>query len=437
MGRSIRQVDTDGHGASQQPAADLLAVEGGIPVRPDDRRWPTWPLPARNAGPFLESVLRGERWAITSPAGRELFERRFARMFADYVGTRHCVPVDHGSSALVVALESLGLDYGDRVLVPSLTWVATASAVLRAGLVPVLVDVDPLTGCMAPEHLDFRREPGAVLPVHWSCAMADIPAISVMAAAHGAKVVEDAAQAHGAEWLGRPAGSLALIGCFSMQQSKVLTAGEGGAVVTDDDRLASVMQELRADSRRYTTSEDAPQGLELEESATMMGANLCLGEFAAALLCAQLEVLDEQHEIRNRNYAVLSELMEGVPGVRLLRQRPEQTRISVYELPIVFDPLPTGMTNADVAEALTAELGARFYPPREPLSRSRLLRPWTKPTLGPLAERFIAENRGREFPNAEYLAGHSVLTHHSTLLGDEQDMADIADAVAKVVFSRS
>jgi L-glutamine:2-deoxy-scyllo-inosose/3-amino-2,3-dideoxy-scyllo-inosose aminotransferase len=134
---------------------------------------------------------------------------------------------------------------------------------------------------------------------------------------------------------------------------------------------------------------------------------------------------------------VLSELLKDVPDVRLLRHRAEQTKISVYELPIVFDPLPPGMTNSDVAEALTAELGVRFYPPREPLSRSRLLRPWTKPTLGPLAERFIAENHGREFPNAEYLVGHSVLTHHSTLLGDEQDMADIATAVAKVVFSRS
>ncbi|MFF3432133.1 DegT/DnrJ/EryC1/StrS family aminotransferase [Streptomyces sp. NPDC002602] len=437
MGQSIRRIDVDGHGVPQRSSADRLAVDGGIPVRPAGRRWPTWPVPARNAGLFLETVLRGERWAITSPAGRELFERRFARMFADYVGTRHCVPVDHGSSALVVALEALGLDHGDRVLVPGLTWVATASAVLRAGLVPVLMDVDPLTGCLAPEHLDFRAQPRAVLPVHWSCAMADIPEISAAAAAHGARVVEDAAQAHGAEWLGRPAGSLALIGCFSMQQSKVLAGGEGGAVVTDDDRLVSVMQELRADSRRYTTSEDAPQGLELEESATMMGANLCLSEFGAALLCAQLEALDAQHEIRNRNYAVLAGLIEGIPGVRLLRQHPEQTRISVYELPIVFDPLPTGMSNSEVAEALTAELGVRFYPPREPLSRSRLLRPWTKPTLGPLAERFVAENRGREFPNAEYLASHSVLTHHSTLLGDERDMADIANAVAKVVFRRS
>jgi L-glutamine:2-deoxy-scyllo-inosose/3-amino-2,3-dideoxy-scyllo-inosose aminotransferase len=266
--------------------------------------------------------------------------------------------------------------------------------------------------------------------------MADIPAIQ-RAAPVGVTIVEDAAQAHGAQWLGRSAGSLGRLGCFSMQQSKVLAAGEGGAVVTDDDALASVVQELRADSRRYTTAGSAAQDLELEESATVMGANFCLDEFSAALLCAQLNDLDAQHEVRNSNYALLHARLEDIPGVRLPRHHPDQTRLSIYELPIVFDPLPDGMTNGDVAAALSAELHTLFYPPREPLNRSRLLRPWTKPTLAPLAERFVAEHRDRVYPNAEYLVGHAVLTHHSTLLGSEQDVADLAEAVAKVVFSRS
>ena len=208
-------------------------------------------------------------------------------MFADYVRVRHCVPVDHGSSALVVALESLGLDYGDTVLVPALTWVATASAVLRAGLLPVLVDVAADTGCMGPGDLDLQAGPRAVIAVHWSCAMADIPAIQDACAHRDISVVEDAAQAHGAEWLGRPAGSLGRLGCFSMQHSKVLTGGEGGAVVTGDDALAPRLEELRADSRRYAGAAAAAQGLELEESASVLGANFCLSEFSA-VLCAQL-----------------------------------------------------------------------------------------------------------------------------------------------------
>jgi L-glutamine:2-deoxy-scyllo-inosose/3-amino-2,3-dideoxy-scyllo-inosose aminotransferase len=381
---------------------------------------------------MLSSVLASHRWAITSPNGSGLFERRFARKFADYVGAAHCVPVDHGSSALVVALESLGLDYGELVLVPALTWTASATAVLRAGLVPVLIDVDPWTGCITPETLDLGVGARAVIAVHWACAMADVPAIASVAAARDITVIEDAAQSHGARWQGRQAGSIGRLGCFSMQNSKVLTSGEGGAIVTNDDDLVPVLEELRADSRSYRHGRTPEGELELTESASVMGANFCLSEFQAALLCAQLESLDAQHDARNANYAKLAELLEDIPGVRLLRHRPEQDRISIYETAVIFDPLPAGMTNTQVADALTAELGTRVYTPREPLIRSRLLQPWTKPALRPLAERFAAIHRNRKYPNADYLTSHAVLTHHSTFLGNEQDMEDLATAIAKV-----
>jgi L-glutamine:2-deoxy-scyllo-inosose/3-amino-2,3-dideoxy-scyllo-inosose aminotransferase len=409
-----------------------LAVAGGNPVRRPGRQWPAWPQPAPEAASALASVLRSGRWAISSPHVGELYERRFARLFREYLDVAHCVPVDHGSSALVIALESLGLDYGDIVLVPALTWVATASAVLRAGLVPVLTDVSPETGCVEAGALDLDVGPCAVVVVHWSAVMADVPSIASTVDRRGIALVEDAAQAHGAQWLGRHAGTIARVGCFSMQHGKVLTGGEGGAVVTDDEHLAGVMEELRADSRRYRSDQARPGELELTETATVMGANFSLDEFSAAVLCAQLGTLDAQHEIRNRNYAMLDELLDDVPGVGLLRPAPQQTRLSVYEAPIVFDTLPAGRSNADLARALTAELGVQFYPPREPLGRSRLLRPDTKPALAPLAQRFHELHRGRRYPNAEHLSAHTVLTHHSTFLGDEEDMADIAAAVAKV-----
>ncbi|MFD9498814.1 DegT/DnrJ/EryC1/StrS family aminotransferase [Streptomyces sp. NPDC060035] len=409
-----------------------LAVAGGTPVRAGDRPWPDWPQPAPGAAAALTDVLHSGRWAISSPSRGELYERRFARLFQDYLGVRHCVPVDHGSSALVIALEALGLEYGDVVLVPALTWVASASAVLRAGLVPVLADVSPETGCMEADGLDLDIGARAVIVVHWSAVMADIPAISSAVDGRGITVVEDAAQAHGARWQGRSAGTLGRLGCFSMQHGKVLSCGEGGAVVTDDNVLAGVLQELRADSRRYRDDVARPGELDLSETASVMGSNFCLGEFAAALLCEQLGVLDAQHETRNRNYEHLAKLLDDIPGVRMPRPRPEQDRMSVYEVPIVFDRLPPGRSHTEVSQALTAELGVRFYGAREPLDRSRLLRPATKPGLAPLAARFEELQRGRSYPGAEHLARHTVLTHHSTLLGTEEDMADIADAVAKV-----
>ncbi|PJE94888.1 glutamine--scyllo-inositol aminotransferase [Streptomyces carminius] len=408
-----------------------LAIDGGAPVRDPHTPWPTWPQPADGAVEELTAVLHSGRWAISSPRRGELAERRFAAMFAEYTGTRHCVPTDHGSSALVIALESLGLPHGEHVIVPALTWTATATAVFRAGLVPVLADVDPWTGCLHPDTLDPDVDARALIAVHWACVMADVPALSAAVAPRGVTVVEDAAQAHGARWQGRPAGSLGRLGCFSMQHSKVLTSGEGGAVVTDDDTLAPVLEELRADSRRYGPHR-RERVLELVETASMMGSNFCLGEFAAALLCAQLGLLDRQHAVRNRNYERLSGLLAGIPGVRLLRRPPAQDRLSMYEVPIVFDPLPPTADNTWVAHALSAELGTRVYTPRTPLPRSPLLRPWTKPAIAPLSERFTEVHRGRTYPGAEYLAGHAVLLHHSAFLGEGQDMEDIANAVAKV-----
>jgi L-glutamine:2-deoxy-scyllo-inosose/3-amino-2,3-dideoxy-scyllo-inosose aminotransferase len=422
---------------TSQPAA-RLALDGGTAVRDPSRPWPRWPVPAPGAQDNLTEVLHSGRWAISSPSvdGAGLFERRFARDFAAYVGTRHCVPVDHGSSALVVALESLGLEFGSTVLVPALTWTASATAALRAGLVPVLVDVDPVTGCISPATLDLGVGARAIIAVHWASVMADVPALQAAAGPHGMVVVEDAAQAHGATWQGRQAGSIGRLGCFSFQHGKVLSAGEGGAVVTDDDTLAPVLEELRADSRRYR-DDATPRGeLDLQESASVQGANFCMSEFNAAVVCAQLAELDAQHAVRNANYEVLTRLIAGIGGVRLLQPPAQQTRMSIYEGTLIFDELPAGRTNADVAAALTAELGKRFYVTDEPLHRSVLLRPWTKPLLAPLAERFAELHRDRTYPNTEWIAEHSVQTHHSTFLGATDDMHDIAEAIAKVLTVR-
>ena len=407
-----------------------LAVHGGAPLRDPDRGWPHWPAPAPAAGELLQEVLHSRRWSISSPTnpGHVLFEQRFAAAWAAYLGARHCVPVDHGSSALVIAFDALGLQYGDVVAVPALTWVASASAALRAGLLPVLADVDPQTGCIGVDALDQVPDARVVLPVHWACGMADGPALVAAAEPRGVVVVEDAATAHGARWNGRAAGTIGRMGCFSMHNSKVLSAGEGGAVVTDDDELAVRLQELRADSRTY-----APGGDELTESCSVHGVNFALNEFGSAVLCAQLAHLDEQQRVRNANYATLLELLAAVGGVRPLRPRPEQTVGSIYEAAFVVEPLPKGVTNLDVADALTAELGVRWKVPNAPLHRSRMLRPQTKPSLRPLAERFTARHDGMIFEGAEFLATHAVTTHHSTFLGTGEDMADIAAAFDKVL----
>jgi dTDP-4-amino-4,6-dideoxygalactose transaminase len=412
-----------------------LAVDGGSPIR-RDKPWPTWPEVAPGAERAVLAALHSGRWAISSTYnGSPLYERRFAEEFARYLGAEHCIPTDHGSSALVIALESLGLEYGTEVVVPTMTWVATASAVLRAGLVPVLADVDPDSGCLTAETVEPVLGPrtGAILVVHWACVMADMPAILALANQRGIAVVEDAAQAHGAAIAGRRAGTFGRLGCFSMQHAKVLTCGEGGAVVTGDARLAHRLQELRADSRRYVDRPVVGQ-LELQETASVMGANFGLDDVSAALLCAQLEILDEQHERRRRNYRLLGRLLGDVPGVRLLREHPQQDRLSLYEVPLLFDLDPR--ENQDLDRALAAELQVKAYRARAPLYRSSLLQPWTKTGLGELVGAFAARNENRSFPGADSISASAVVFHHSVFLGDEDDMHDLASAVRKVTMTR-
>ena len=420
----------------RRASAQLLALHGGPPVRHPSKPWPRWPGASPEAERNLLEVVHGDRWTLTSPmTGTRLFERRFAALFAEYTGTKHCVPVDHGASALVVALESLQLERGARVLVPALTWVACATAAFRAGLVPVLTDVDPDTGSMSPVDLDLSVQAQAAVVVHWSCAMADVPSLLEIAEPAGITIIEDCAQAHGAEWLGRRAGSIGRLGCYSMQHGKVLTCGEGGAIVTDDDSLAPLLEELRADARRYRPDSGRNGDSELLETGETLGANFCMSEFGAAVLCAQLPLVDGQHDVRERNYRLLADLLSAIPSVRLLRPRAEQTRLSIFEVPFIFEELPGDLSRAGAAEALTAELGTRFYQTDLPLHRSPLFRPERKPSIADLANDFASLHSDRQFARADYLFDHSVVTHHSTLLGDESDMVDIARAVAKVTNS--
>lgn len=391
--------------------------------------WPVWPEVARNAERYVLDAIHSGRWAISSLYnGAPLYEQRFAKEFSEYLGADFCIPTDHGSSALVIALEALGADYGSEVVIPAMTWTATATAVFRAGLVPVIADVDPETGCLTPETIReaVSGRTAAIIVVHWACVMADMPAIMRFAEHHSLAVIEDAAQAHGAAWEGRRAGTFGHFGCFSMQHAKVLTCGEGGAVVTSDGTAARRLEELRADSRSYRTTPVMGQ-LELHESASIMGANFGIDEISAALLVAQLEMLPAQQAKRTANYHLLDDLLGDCDDVTLLSRDPRQDTLSLYEVPILF-PRQRGVTE-QLASSLSSTLGVRVYQPRVPLHRSALLQPQTKPTLGPLAEHYIQRLGQRTFPGAEHLANSAVLLHHSAFLASAEHIHFIAEAV--------
>jgi dTDP-4-amino-4,6-dideoxygalactose transaminase len=249
-------------------------------------------------------VLASE-WYLLGP---EL--ERFEQEFADYCGTRHCVGVGTGLSAIELALRAAGVGPGDEVLVPAYTWIATWLAVSRAGARPVGVDVDEATYNMdarlLPEAITTKT--AAVVPVHLRGEPADMDSIGTLAREHGLLVIEDAAQAHGARHRGRRAGSLGDAGAFSFYPSKNLGAlGDGGAVTTDDEELADRVRLLRNYGMRNR--------YEIEAA----GFNSRLAEIQAAALRVKLPYLDEWNAARAGLAAVYREVLGGEESVALPR----------------------------------------------------------------------------------------------------------------------
>jgi len=413
-----------------------LAVLGGTPVR-QGRGWPGWPQYDDATEREVIAAIRSRRWAISWPSdGTRARERRFADEFARYNDVPFCVSVDHGSSALLVALEALDIGPGDEVIVPSMTWVAPATAVLRVGALPVLVDTDDETGCITRETISagLSSRTKAVIVVHLGCTVADLDGILQLTGEAGIPLIEDCAQAHGARWRGRPVGSFGAIGAFSFQNGKVLAAGEGGAVITSDEHLYRRAQQLRADSRRYPDTEVPAGQLELVEECEVMGSNYCMSELSAAVLLDQLPRLDAQHRHREKIADELERRLGDLGDFGPIPLPEHADQRSIYEYGIRFRPGTFGSASAGrVAEALSAELGMPWYPPDPPLHRSTMLQPHTKRRFAALwSEDGRARAVGRDFSGAERFCESTLLCHHSALLGDSSDVDDIVHALEKV-----
>ena len=244
----------------------------------------------------LADVMEQTAFAL-GPAVQE-----FERAFATYCGTDHCVAVNSGTSALHVALAALNIGPGDEVIVPGMSFIATAWPVIYQGARPVFVDIDPQRYTLDPQLLPaaITKHTRAIIPVHLYGRCADMNAILEIAQAHNIPVIEDAAQAHGATYKGRPAGSMGRLGCFSFYPGKNLGAyGEGGAVVTNDGELAERIRALRDHGQfeRYVH--------------TLTGYNYRMDGFQGAVLSVKLRHLERWNAARRRVAATYDELLSG------------------------------------------------------------------------------------------------------------------------------
>jgi dTDP-4-amino-4,6-dideoxygalactose transaminase len=228
----------------------------------------------------------------------------FERKFAAYLGVRHCVGVNNGTSALHLALLACGVGPGDEVITTPHTWISTTWAVSYVGAKPVYADIDPVTYNLDPAEVEKRITPRtkAILPVHLYGQSADVGALARVAERHGLLLIEDAAQAHGALWQGRRVGSLGRAACFSFYPGKNLGAfGEAGAVATNDAGLAERVRRLR------------DHGQQSRHHHVVLGYNMRMEGVQGAVLGVKLRHLDRWNAARARHARRYHELLAGTP----------------------------------------------------------------------------------------------------------------------------
>lgn len=382
-----------------------LALFGGAPVRRKPfAQWPVFDDAERGA---VLDVLESGVWGGYSPKVSD-----FEQAFADHHGARFGISASNGTVTLEAALLAAGIQPGDEVIVPPITFIATATAVLRVGAVPVFIDIEAAACNMDPRRLSNAITPAtrAIIPVHFGGHPADMDAILEVAGEHGLIVIEDAAHAHGARWKDRHVGAFGEFGSFSFQQSKNMTAGEGGILLTNNESLVAKARAVCNQGRR--------QGGAWYEHLTL-GTNYRMTGWQAAILLAQLARLPDQLKKRTRNAALLSKALthSGTLLPPVTDSRVTAHGFYLYVLRLNTSALRS-VSAKSFAKALAAEgiPGVSSYP--HPIYANKVFESFAHKRLAcPEAERFCRE---------------CFWVSHEILLAEEEDLADFVRAVEKI-----
>jgi len=307
--------------ASGSKQANIPAVLGGRPVAEID--WPKWPMwnPETDEQLLLESVRSGV-WS------RQKLVTQFEKEWAKACNAKRCLTVVNGTNALIVSLIQLGIGAGDEVLIPPYTFIASPQAVLATGAIPVFVDTDISSFQMDASKIEAKitSRTRAIMPVHLGGLACDMNRIMEIARKHNLIVVEDACQAHLAEYNNQKLGTFGHAGCFSFQNSKNLPIGEGGAIISNDEKLIDRCHSYHNLGFPFGTTIGS-----FSSGSVLNGNKLRLTEYQAAIGLVQLKRLDSQTTTRNTNAEYLSAKLKQVPGILPIQPYPETTR-GVYHL---------------------------------------------------------------------------------------------------------
>jgi len=391
----------------------ILALKGGKPVR--KKPFAPWPQYTEQEIEGLKEVLNSRKWfsgMMGSEPGSKV--REFEERFASYHGAKYAIAVANGTAALEVSLRALGIKPGDEIIVPAYTFIATASAVLQVGAIPVIVDIDPQNYCMEPHKLKeaITERTKAVIPVHFAGQIADMEKILEIAQSKDLLIIEDAAHAAGAVRFGQKAGSFGDIGCFSFQESKVMTSGEGGIITTSNKDLWNTCRGLRSCGRR----KEYPWYEHFE-----LGWNYRMTEFQGAILIAQLTRLPEQIAKREENAEYLERKIVEIPGLKHIKDRSYNTQHhSYYYFLIEYDKSEFEEVSRDLFIKTLNSEGIPAEVTYIPLPHVNMF----------LEKKHPFKDMG--CPIVEDIYSKVITIPHPVLLSSKEDMDDIVRAITRI-----
>jgi len=337
-----------------------LAINGGPRTVTRSFEWPVFDNSETEA---VANVVRSGKWG--NPDCGDLV-KTFEDAFAAFCGTKYALTCVNGSVALRLALIATGVKPGDEVIIPPYTFIATASIVLEANCIPVFVDIDPDTYNLDPSKIEaaITKRTKAIIPVHFAGQACDMDKIMAIAKKHSLRVIEDACHGHGAEYKGKKLGSIGDAGCFSFQSSKNLTSGEGGMVITNDEKLYDMMNSLRNVGR-------VKDGQWYEHHN--LGCNYRMTQLQVVLLSCQLARLTEQTARRHENGTYLNSLIKKIDGLKPLARGRGETIHSYHIYIFKYDKKAfNDLSKAEFAKMLAAEGVPCFMGYPQPLYRQPL-----------------------------------------------------------------
>lgn len=411
--------------ASEQASEEgTLAILGGTPIRKES--FLSWPVIDESYdAPWLD-VLHKRGWCRLDGDYVNQFEKAYEEM----MGVKECVATNSGTSALFGSLNGLEIGPGDEVLVPPYTFVATINVVLLQHALPVFVDTDPKTFQMDANKIEERitERTRAIIPVHLGGNVCDMDKIMAVAKKHNLAVIEDACQSHLAEWRKNKAGSVGDTGCFSFQVTKNLSSGEGGAIITNNEKLMDRIYSFHSNGRERVNT----YGFRYINN----GTNMRMTEFQGALLLQQLGKLDEKAKIREENAAYLSNQLKEIPGIAPAEMYEGCTRNAYHLYMFRYDASQfAGVPRDKFVQALGKEgisCGSGYTPlNKEPfIEKTMNSRAFQAVFSKQRIETYLKEN---ECPaNDKLCKEEAVWFFQNMMLGTKADMDQFAAAVRKI-----